>query len=190
VLTHRWVTLVLLAVLVSLETTTAGEGSADAAATSYTIRTSGGSVARIGAFRIRRDPTIGAAARVFGQPSSRKLASGNSCLVDWRRLRLRIDFVNLGGYLPGQTTCTSSVGRAQSFTVRGRRFRTWEGLRVGHRSESILDRHPSAEFRHRTWWLRTAVSPFGDQSEYPVVDALVSGGRVRILRGWIGAAGE
>jgi hypothetical protein len=36
----------------------------------------------------------------------------------------------------------------------------------------------------------TAVSPFGDQSEYPVVNAIVSGGRVTALAGWIGAAGE
>jgi len=61
---------------------------------------------------------------------------------------------------------------------------------VGHRSETILDRHPYAEFRRGTWWLRTAVSPFGDESEYAVVEALVSRGRVRALRGWIGAAGE
>ena len=39
----------------------------DAAAAKYTIRTSQGYVARIGAFRIRRDPTIRAAARVFGR---------------------------------------------------------------------------------------------------------------------------
>ena len=105
-------------------------------------------------------------------------------------MRLRIYFANFGVTPPGETTCSSSVGQAQSFTVRGRRFRTWEGLRVGHRSDSILDRHHSAEFRGGTWWLRTAISPFGDESEYAVVEALVADGRVRILRGWIGAAGE
>jgi hypothetical protein len=36
----------------------------------------------------------------------------------------------------------------------------------------------------------TAISPFGDESEYPVVRALIAGGRVRALAGWIGAAGE
>ena len=159
------------------------------AAVDHTIRTSDGYVARIGAFRLRRDPTIGAAARAFGQPSSRKLTIGG-CRVEWRQLRLRIDFANYGGHAPGQTTCSSSVGRAQSFVARGRRFRTWEGVRVGQRSESIVDRHSSAMFRRNSWWLRTAVSPFGDESEYAVVRAITANGRVVALGGWIGAAGE
>jgi len=57
-------------------------------------------------------------------------------------------------------------------------------------SSRVADLHPSAELRRGTWWLRTAVSPFGDESEYPVVQALVSRGRVQALSGWIGAAGE
>ena len=163
---------------------------AEQTAARHTIRTSGGEVARIGAFRPRRDPTIAAAERVFGSSSSRKLTSG-ACVVDWDRLRLRITFANFGGHGPGQTTCTSSVGKAQSFTVRGRRFRTWNGLRVRHRSDSILGRHPTAEFRDQSWWLRTAVSPFGpDETEYPVVNAVVRNGRVVALGGWIGSAGE
>jgi hypothetical protein len=162
----------------------------DAAAAGYTIRTAQGSVTRIGAFRTRRDPTIGAAVRVFGRPSSRKLLSRAECQVDWRRLRLRIYFANFGLPPRGETTCNPRVGVAQTFTARSRRFRTWNGLRVGHRSATIRDRHPWAEFRRGTWWLRSARSPFGDESEYPVVDAIVSGGRVRALRGWVGAAGE
>jgi hypothetical protein len=82
------------------------------------------------------------------------------------------------------------VGLAQSFAARGSRFRSWAGLRPGMRSSRIADLHPYAELRRGTWWLRTAVSPFGSESEYPVVQALVSGGRVRALSGWIGGAGE
>lgn len=160
------------------------------AQSSFTIRTSGGYVAAIGAFHPSRSPTLAAAMRVFGAPSSRRLTSTVSCQVDWRRLRLRITFANLGGHGPGQTTCTPSVGRAQSFRARGSRFRTVAGLRVGQRSASIVERHPSAEFREGKWWLVTAVSPFGDESEYPVLHASVSGGRVRSLAGVIGAAGE
>ena len=187
----RWVPVLLgFAVVLSPATAGATAPRGEAAAASYTIRTSGGYVARIGAFRIRRDPTIGAAIRVFGPPSSRILKGNSACQVDWRRLRLRIYFANFGGTTAGETTCSASVGRAQSFTARGRRFRTWEGLRAGHRSATILERHHSAEFRRGSWWLRTAISPFGDESEYAVVSAIVSGGRVRVLRGWIGAAGE
>jgi hypothetical protein len=82
------------------------------------------------------------------------------------------------------------IGAVQSSTVRGSRFRTWEGLRVGQPSATIRERHRSARFRRRAWWLQAAVSPFGDDSEYAVVSAIVSGGRVRALKGWIGAAGE
>ena len=82
------------------------------------------------------------------------------------------------------------MGLARSFTVRGRSFRTRKGLRPGQRSSAVRERHPSARFRRGSWWLRTAKSRFGDESNYPVVEALVSGGRVRVLRGWVGAAGE
>jgi len=165
----------------------AHDRQAEATASSYTIRTSRGFVVRIGAFRTRRDETIAAAERVFGRASSRKLTRGQ-CQVDWRGLR--IYFANFGGTRPGQTICSPTVGKAQSFTIRGPRFRTWEGLRVGHRSATVLDRHRAAEFRRGAWWLRTAVSPFGDESEYAVVSALPADGRIRVIKGWIGAAGE
>jgi hypothetical protein len=160
------------------------------AAPSYTIQTSRGAVARIGGFRPNRDPTIRAAVRRFGRPSARRLTSDNSCRVDWRQLKLRIEFANFGAHGPGQTTCSPSVGKAQSFVARGPRFRTWEGLRPGADSRTVAELHPSADFREGSWWLRTAVSPFGDESEYGVVRALVSRGRVSGLAGWIGAAGE
>lgn len=157
---------------------------------SFTLRTADGAVARIGAFHPSRSPKLAAAIRVFGKPTSRKLTSENSCQVDWRKLRLRIVFANFGARGHRQTTCTSSVGRAQTFTARGSRFRTVRGLRPGASSKSIPTRHPNAEFRQGSWWLVTAVSPFGDESEYPVIRAIVGGGRVRALAGFIGAAGE
>lgn len=157
---------------------------------SFTIRTADGAVARIGAFHPSRSPKLAAAIRVFGKPTSRTLTSDNSCQVDWRRLRLRIVFANFGGQGPGQTTCNSSVGRAQTFAARSSRFRTVRGLRPGANSNSIPTRHPGAKFRQGSWWLVTAVSPVGEESEYPVVRAIVGGGRVRVLAGIIGAAGE
>jgi hypothetical protein len=162
---------------------------ADAAAQRFVIRTSDGYVARIGSFRPSRNPTIASAVRTFGAPSSRRL-DGSACSVRWRRLKLKIVFANFGLAPPGQTTCSPSVGRAQSFTARGSRFQTWNGLRPGLPTSSILARHSEAAFRQNAWWLRTAVSPFGDNGEYGVVRALVGSGRVRAITGWIGAAGE
>lgn len=176
----RWLLGLTLALLLPAAT-------ADAAG--FTIRASEDAVTRIGTFQTRDDATVGAAVRAFGPPSSKKPA-GEGCQVDWRALRLRIYFANFGAFAPGLTTCSSSVGLAQSFTVRARRFRTWKGLRPGARTSTVRERHPSARFRRGSWWLRTAKSRFGDGSDYAVVEALVSGGRVRVLRGWIGAAGE
>lgn len=186
----RWSMLLGLVMLLHPPAADAADSQAIAAATSYTIQTSDGAVARIGAFRPRRDPSIAAAQRVFGRASSLKLVR-YGCQGDWRRLRLRIYFANFGGTLPGQTICTPSVGNAQSFTIRGSRFRTWEGLRVGHRSETIPERHRSAEFVQGSWWLRRATSLIGEgETDYGVVRAITSQGRVRALGGWIGAAGD
>jgi hypothetical protein len=164
--------------------------AASAAGSSFVIRTSDGLVARIGAFHPRRSATLASAIRVFGRPSSTKLLGDNACRVDWRRIRLRINFASFASHAPGQTTCTPSVGLAQSFAARGSRFRTSAGLRVGAASATVPDRYSDAEFRSGRWWLVTAVSPFGDESEYPVVSAIVGSGRVRALTGWIGGAGE
>jgi len=157
------------------------------AVSGYTIKTNNGSVARIGPFRPSKDPTLSAAQRVFGPASTVKNIYGLSgCRVDWKRFRLRITFVNLGG----QDACSPTYGFAQTFTVRSSRFRTWGGLRVGNRSSTILDKHPWAEYRGDKWWLTSAYSPFGDEEEYPVVSAITRGGHVRSISGWIGAGGE
>ena len=83
------------------------------------------------------------------------------------------------------------VGQAQWVTVRRRAFRTWKGLRVGHRSATIPERHPTAGFVNHSWWLETARrhSGGGFYDDYPVVEAIVDAGRVTMITGWIGAAG-
>jgi hypothetical protein len=111
--------------------------------------------------------------------------------VSWRPLRLRIDFENFGGAPPGATTCTPSVGRAQSFVARGTRFRTTEGLRVSQRSSEILLKHPNAIFAKGFWAIVSARFPFGtSDEESPVLTALTRDGRVSALAGYIGGAGE
>jgi hypothetical protein len=162
-----------------------------AATDSYTVVTRAYYVSRIGPFRPAENPRLSAAIRAFGTPSRVRL-DGGTCRVAWRRIRLRMTFENFGGASPGQTTCTPSVGRAQSFVARGSRFRTVNGLRPGADSSSIPDRHPRAEFQPEGFWaLVLATYPFGDSEEpAPVLNALVSDGRVSALAGYIGGAGE
>jgi hypothetical protein len=160
------------------------------ASAAFTINVARFSVSSIGDFRPSRDPTIRAAERVFGPASSRRETSDSSCLVRWKRLRLEINFVSFD--IPGPSRCRGTIGRAQSFKVRGKRFRTWHGLRVGQREAAVQRRHPSAKFREGAWWLKSAVSPIGDPNvESAVLDAKIGpGGRVKVMRGWIGAAGD
>lgn len=160
------------------------------AAAAFTINVGRFSVTSIGDFRPSRDASIPAAERVFGPASSRRENSDLSCIVRWKRLRLEILFTSFDS--PGPSRCRGTLGHAQSFKVRGKRFRTWHGLRVGQREAAVKRRHPSATFRKGAWWLKTATSPFGDpDAEFAALDAKIGpNGRVRVMRGWIGAAGD
>jgi hypothetical protein len=158
-----------------------------APAGAQTINVGRFSVSSIGDFRPSADPSIPAAERVFGRASSRRETSDVSCAVRWNRLRLEILFVSFGG---ATSICSGSEGKAQSFTVRGNRLRTWHGLRVGQPEGAIRRRHPRAKLRRGWWWLKSAVNPVGDGSATAVVEARVRDGRVAVIRGWIGAAGD
>ena len=158
------------------------------AATVHTIRTNGdGWITRIGSLRTRstEGPTIAKAGAAFGRPTSvRPVGTGGvGCRVVWRGLRLRATFSSFGG----ADACAE--GFLQAATIRSRRFRTRRGLRVGDRSSTIRDKHPNARFRNNVWWIASAHSPYAGQ-RIPTIEALVQGGRVRVLRLWIGAAGD
>lgn len=170
---------------------TATAPAAAHAAGSFTIRTKDDRVSRIGDFRTSGGRDAGlmrAAVREFGQPAVRRVKyGGNGCSVRWPKLRLRAEFVNYGG---GGTACENDFGRMQTAVIRGRRFKTRRGVRVGTRSSRIPDLHPSAEFRRGAWWINTVYLPFGDGFDQATVKAIVRGGRVRALSLWIGAGGE
>jgi hypothetical protein len=159
-------------------------------------------VKRIGDFRTSGKagghwvrPTLRKAMRAFGTPSNSFQNGSGGCVVKWKRLGLRIEFYNFGGDPRG--TCHPDGGYAQSFSVEQRRkVRTWNGLRVGMTENQLVNRHPYAtyveddEWYDDGYWLKTEISPFGDNSEYPVVSAYERGGRIWRIAGWIGGAGE
>ncbi len=166
-------------------------GPAAKQSSGITVVTKGAFVSRLGRFKPSENPLLSSAIRAFGRSSQRKVIGG-TCRVRWQSIRLEITFANFGGTRPGQTICTPSVGRAQSFVARGSRFRTVRGLRVGAASSAIQERHADAEFQPAGFWaLVLAVSPFGGSEEpSPVLNAFVSDGRVFALAGFIGGAGE
>jgi hypothetical protein len=172
--------------------------AATAQARSYTIESGKYSVTELGPLNTRSTrtyaPTIRKAVHAYGKPSNKFSLSDSACVVKWRRLGLRIVFANFGDT---RSTCKPGVLRAQSFTIeRSAKWRTWKGLNIGMAAASVLQMHPRARwidndrFYRDAYWLRTAVSPYGDGSRYPTIAATLENGVVSGFYGWIGSAGE
>jgi hypothetical protein len=102
------------------------------------------------------------------------------------RTGLRITFANFGV----GSACDRDLGRSQTARAYGGRWRTKRGLKVGARLRRLRRVYPHASRHGRSWWLVTAVSPFGEGGRYPVLAATVRGGHVRSFTLRIGAAGE
>jgi hypothetical protein len=157
------------------------------ASAQHTIEVEGRAVTRMGPFQPRQDPTIGGAVAAFGATTSRRSLGAGECMVRWRPLRLRILFANYGE--PGANPCANRIGLASSFTVMGRAFRTGKGLQVDDRVRRLRELYPRAKRRRGTYWLRTARF-LGVGDRFPVLSATAAGGRVKALKGYIGAAGD
>lgn len=123
-------------------------GAASAQAPSYTIVASGGDIQRIGKLggRLR----YGDARAAFGRPSSVRVEGvyGTSglnavCIVRWSRLRLQMAFSKL---LVKTPRCERGMPMFEA-RIRGSRFRTEAGLRVGDSSKAIREKHPGASFQ-------------------------------------------
>ena len=172
--------------------------SATAQAASYEIHTGRYGVKSLGPFfaqqTARYKPTLDVATSKFGRPSNVFRVRGGGCVAKWKQLGLRIEFWSFS------VADDCDGGLAQSFSIeRSRKWVTWRGLRITMTETQLLDRHPRATWERairgtpKGWWLKTAYSPYGDGSPYPVISAHLrhgDTGRVDSLRGWIGSAGE
>lgn len=184
--TRAGAALVALALLVA-----ALAAATPADARSFVIKARGsqtglGVVRAIGDFKPSRAPTLAAAIRAYGRPTS-KSGRGEICRVRWARLGVRIRFQNFGGV----DSCEPRNGRAQKAVVKGDRpWRTEKGLRLGD-SVNKLDRlHPRARRTSRGFRLVEGVLPFGRPQRYAVLGARVAGGRATAFTLFIGAAGD
>jgi hypothetical protein len=166
---------------------------AAADARSYTIEARGsargfGEVRAIGDFKPSRDPTLAAAIDAYGAPGSmRSLFGGNGCRVAWP-FGVTVTFANFGT----GSACDPELGRAQRAAVRGRvAWHTAKGLHIGDGLRRLRQSYPGARAHGSSWWLVTAVSPFGPSGHrYPVLAAVVRDGQVRSFKLEIGAAGD
>jgi hypothetical protein len=151
-------------------------------------KTSRGEVRAIGDFRPDRDPTLGAAIRVYGRPTVMdESGQGAACRLLWRPLGVRIRFVNLGG----GSACDPALGKSQDARVFDPRWRTGKGLRIGDRLRRLWRLYPAATRHGRSWWLVKGINVYGvGRNPYPVLRATIKNGRVRSFALSIGAAGE
>jgi hypothetical protein len=149
-------------------------------------RTTLGTVQAIGDFKPARNPTLRAAIRAFGEPSSRR-GGGEICRVRWNPLGVRITFQNFGGV----DSCTPRGGRAQKAVVGGdRRWRTGRGLRLGDGVAKARRLYPNARQTARGLRLVQGILPFGTPVPYAVLGARTAGRTVRAFTLFIGAAGD
>jgi hypothetical protein len=178
---------------------------ATANARSYTIEINKYQVTQLGPLKTswarNYEPNIGEAINAFGKPSSRFEKQGG-CVVKWQQLGLRIQFRNYG-WREGKTICHANVGLVQSFHIRqSRKWRTKRGLRIGTSEYRLMNLYPGAEWNDVLredntftdgWWLQQGWTNIGDGGFYPILAASVGNddrNRVKMLYGWVGAAGE
>ena len=158
-----------------------------ASATSFIVRGN----SKIGAFAVKADGTLFGAIRAFGNPDSLR-GRRESCIAVWGAYGLTIHFYNLGG----QNACAPQYGFFSRAFMRGKRWRTASGLRIGAPVRLILRYHPRATwhpgeryFWPSGWWLVVRTSPYGPgDTPYPGLLAetrkgLVFGFQVRYAAG-------
>lgn len=162
-----------------------------AGAQSFVVKARGsqtglGSVRAIGDFKPATDPTLRAAIRAFGEPTS-ATGGGEICRVRWSDLGVRIRFQNFGG----RDSCTPRGGLAQkAFLIGDRRWRTPRGLHLGDRLRKLTRLYPRARRTPFGYRIVAGVLPFGEPHPYAVLGARVADRRVRAFTLFIGAAGD
>jgi hypothetical protein len=132
--------------------------------------------------------TLARARAAFGAPSRiSPIGDGSdACTVEWRALGLEATFANFGL----ESACAPRGGRLQAATISSARFRTRRGVRVGSLSSTIPVKHRSARFVDGAWWIASASPPFGGDEDIATISAIVRAGRVKVLKLWVGAAGD
>jgi hypothetical protein len=168
---------------VPVATASSNPGTSPLARSVLTIQANSAGVQNLGGFHPIRNPTVGAAVRAYGRPSSRRLRyAGAGCEITWPKIGLRMSFAYYGGGPGTGLACRPGRGIAKSALIIGPgadRWRTSRGAQIGDSREELKDLHPSAvEVWDGSYWLETGYSPVGDGGSYPVLAALIDRGTV------------
>jgi len=133
----------------------------------------------LGGYKASQSASMRSAVAFFGAPSREIDRSGGGCVSVWSSLGVTITFENI--YDPA-ASCASQRGLPNVARMRGRRWRTERGLRVGDPIAKLRRRYPTATFHGGEWWLITTHANLGSPHYYPVLAAEVHAGRVRAFR--------
>jgi hypothetical protein len=160
--------------LLATTTASAAANTAPLANPALVIQANNAGVQNLGGFHPIRNPTVAAAVKAFGRPSSRQQRYGRSgCDVSWRKIGLKITFAYYGG---GGSACRRGI--AKTGVIQGTaadRWQTNRGIRIGDSLEQLERRYPNAVEWEGDYWLAIGYSPVGDGGSYPVLAAMVNG---------------
>jgi hypothetical protein len=158
-------------------------GATATASSALVIHANSGGVQNLGGFHPISNPTVGAAVKALGPPSSRQPRYGGSgCDLSWGELGLKMTFAYFGGGGGRRAACQASRGVAKTALIQGSaadRWQTSRGIRIGDSVEQLELRYPTAVAREGSYWLAIGYSPIGEDSRYAVLAAMVRGGEVR-----------
>jgi hypothetical protein len=148
-------------------------------------------VARLGKWGLVRG-SLAEAIRAYGRPDVCSARAPSSVTALWRGIGLTASFYTLSTLPPGRTGCTYPqgiyLGRA---TLRGPRWRTSQGLRVGAPAGDIRDAHPTARRHGSSWWIYQNWNIFGVDPAYtPALTADIRRGKVASFTATVAAGGE
>ena len=153
----------------------------------------------IGPWHVDANPSLAAAIRAFGSPSSCETVKGlpGFASVEWRQLGLLGVFGSYG--IPGGRAC--QLRRAvvlDNARASGQAWRTGKGLRVGDSVAKLHRLYPNASLRGyrrdippiRGWWLVVRTGFVPERFQFPALLATARGGRVTGLVVTVGAEGD
>lgn len=176
--------IVCLAAFFALSSTAAANQTSSTAPPSrsvLTIQANSAGVQNLGGFHPIRNPTVGAAVKAYGRPSSRRPRFGGlGCDISWRKIGIQMTFAYFGSG-GKRAACGANRGVAKTALIRGSsadRWRTSRGAQIGDSREQLERRHPAFVEWEGDYWLATGYSPIGEGGSYPVLAALIDGGTI------------
>ena len=182
------------ALLVAMAPTAAAGTAAPARATAkpLVIRTAaspaagGRAVRSLGPMQDRRW-RLSSFRAAFGRPSSCGGRTPDFVVAEWRSVGVKATFYTLG---LGADGCVGRNLYAGVVTLRGPRWQTDKGLKIGAATSEIAGAYPKATRKGSRWVLEFLTSQFGATGVFPTLEATSREGVVRSFVATIGAGGE